>query len=115
MTENVRPRIIEEAVKLLENFLLQKYCGIKVDTSNLMKTPVISNTNKIHIRDENNEDNFEDEQDPEKELLNVRIEESWLISAIVFDPAEGRKPVSLFDKYAEVMSLIKIYGGELVT
>ncbi|CAD6218936.1 GSCOCG00011490001-RA-CDS [Cotesia congregata] len=37
-----------------------------------------------------------------------------MTQAIIFAPGEGEKPVSLFDKFTEALSFIKIYGGKLI-
>ncbi|CAD6216212.1 GSCOCG00011290001-RA-CDS [Cotesia congregata] len=36
-----------------------------------------------------------------------------MTQAIVFAPGEGQLPVSLFDKYTEALSFLKIYGGNI--
>ena len=112
MVENVRPKVIEEAAKSLENSPLYKYCGIKVDTKKITENSLISDINDNLVRDDDYEDS--EEEDEDKEPLNVPDEETLLVSAIVFAPGEGKKPVSLFDKYAEAMSFVKIYRGELI-
>ena len=77
-----------------------------------MENSLISDIDDNLIRDDDNEDSEEEEN---REPLNVTDEETLLVSAIVFAPGEGRKPVSLFDRYTDAMSFVKIYRGELIT
>ncbi|CAG5085009.1 Protein of unknown function, partial [Cotesia congregata] len=37
-----------------------------------------------------------------------------MTQGVIFAPGEGHTPVSLFDKYTETLSFIKIYGGKLI-
>ncbi|CAD6209869.1 GSCOCG00010855001-RA-CDS, partial [Cotesia congregata] len=63
-----------------------------------------------------NDNNSSDVESEDEEPVNIEDESTLLMTqAIIFAPGEGQMPVSLFDKYTEALSFIKIYGGKLIS
>uniref|UniRef100_A0A8D8RWM2 DUF6570 domain-containing protein n=1 Tax=Cacopsylla melanoneura TaxID=428564 RepID=A0A8D8RWM2_9HEMI len=115
--EMVRPQVIIDAANYLKNSEVYKYLNIQIDEIRLLRdfSHSLDTIEEIgeEIDNDLTEDNFIEK---EKEPSKVPCNESLVASeSIFFSPGENQTPLSIIhDKYAECMSFVKLYNGELV-
>ncbi|CAG5071966.1 Protein of unknown function [Cotesia congregata] len=122
MFENVRPQVIKKAALVLQDSEVYQHCKITLDFHREKNSTDNNNDNSSEKNSSENinnvddiEDNLSDDNSEEEEPVNIEDESTLLMTqAIVFAPGEGQLPVSLFDKYTEALSFLKIYGGKLI-
>ncbi|CAG5093221.1 Protein of unknown function [Cotesia congregata] len=122
MFENVRPQVIKKAALVLQDSEVYQHCQITLDFHREKNSTDNNNDNSSEKNSSENinnvddiEDNLSDDNSEEEEPVNIEDESTLLMTqAIVFAPGEGQLPVSLFDKYTEALSFLKIYGGKLI-
>ncbi|KAK7573658.1 hypothetical protein V9T40_004699 [Parthenolecanium corni] len=116
----IRPLNVINALRVLKDCAVFKYANINVDESRFLKDvekykSLIPEDYDSEIDEElDSEDSDSSENDDEP--LNAPPDETLLIEkTLVFAPGEGSRPLSMiYDEYAECMTFMKLFGGELM-
>lgn len=101
MFHTVRPNVILDALKALQNCPVYKKANVSIDYSKIETLRELEQNEKENVEDGNNsekeENASESDCDSEIEQLSIPADHAMLMSeAIVFAPGENFQPIPLF-------------------